>query len=250
MIAYHYVWPVWSGAFLLLFLILYLVSPQQRSMMFRAGAATAPFGLTEPLFVPEYWNPPSLFDLAQRTGFDIESLIFCFAIGGVAVAMYNRLTGRLLGSVPADLRFLNRHRFHALSLLSPAFVFLALSAFGWNPIYPAILAMAAGAAAAVLCRPDLLRKTLVGGLLFCGYYAVLMIGLVLTAPGYIEQVWNLPALSGILLFGIPAEELMFGFAFGLLWSGVYEHLTWTRPVGKQLKLEARHRADAAGWPKG
>lgn len=39
----------------------------------------ATFGLTEPLFVPKYWNPPSLFDLAQRTGFGIKSLIFCFA---------------------------------------------------------------------------------------------------------------------------------------------------------------------------
>lgn len=38
-------------------------------------------GFTEPLFVPAYWNPPTLFDLAQRTGFDIESLIFTFAIG-------------------------------------------------------------------------------------------------------------------------------------------------------------------------
>jgi hypothetical protein len=32
--------------------------------------------LTEPLFVPDYWNPPSLFDLARRSGFDIESVIF------------------------------------------------------------------------------------------------------------------------------------------------------------------------------
>jgi hypothetical protein len=27
-----------------------------------------------------YWAPPSLFSLAQKTGFDIESLIFSFAI--------------------------------------------------------------------------------------------------------------------------------------------------------------------------
>jgi len=48
----------------------------------------APFGLTEPMFVPEYWSPPSLFELAQRTGFDIEGIIFSFAIGaGTDVAM-------------------------------------------------------------------------------------------------------------------------------------------------------------------
>lgn len=87
--------------------------------------------------------------------------------------------------------------------------------------------IAAGAAASVLCRPDLFSKTLVGGLLFAAYYALFMTGLVVAVPGYIGQVWNLPALSGITLIGIPLEELLFGFAFGLFWSGVYEHLTWT-----------------------
>ena len=56
---------------------------------------TTPFGLTEPLFVPEYWLPPSLFDLAENTGFDIESLIFCFAIGGMGAVFYNLLSGQV-----------------------------------------------------------------------------------------------------------------------------------------------------------
>jgi hypothetical protein len=46
------------------------------------------------------------------------------------------------------------------------------------------------------------------------------------SPGYIEQVWNLPALRGGLIYGIPVEELLFGFAFGLYWTGAYEHATW------------------------
>jgi hypothetical protein len=59
--------------------------------MLRVSTLTALFGLTQPLFVPAYWNPPSLFDLAHRTGFDIESLIFCFAIGGLGAAGYRVL---------------------------------------------------------------------------------------------------------------------------------------------------------------
>jgi len=51
--------------------------------MLWASLFTMPFGPTDPLFVPEYWSPPSLFDLARTTGFDIESLIFCFDIGGI-----------------------------------------------------------------------------------------------------------------------------------------------------------------------
>lgn len=228
--SYHYVWFFWSSTFLAAFLLVYLLSPADRRQMLRAGAATAPFGLTEPLFVPAYWNPPSLFDLAQRTGFDLESLIFTFAIGGVAVILYNRLTGQAVAAIPEAARSSRRHRLHGLALLAPAFTFLLLVPLGWNPIYPAVIAMVAGATAAVICRPDLFAKTLVGGLLFLGYYALFMLGLILSAPGYVEEVWNIGALSGLRPLGIPVEELMFGFAFGLYWSSVYEHLTWSRTL--------------------
>ncbi len=82
MIPDAHVWLIWSSAFLVPWVALYLAYPRHRRVMVRASLLTMPFGLTEPLFVPEYWNPPSLFGLAQRTGFDVESLIFCFAIGG------------------------------------------------------------------------------------------------------------------------------------------------------------------------
>ena len=78
-----YVWLIWSSAFLVPWLAAFVGFPQYRRMMLWASLFTAPLGLTEPLFVPEYWNPPSLFDLAQTTGFDIESVIFCFGIGGI-----------------------------------------------------------------------------------------------------------------------------------------------------------------------
>ncbi len=223
---YHYVWLAWSIAFLLAFLLVYVMQPQVRARMLRTGLGTALFGLTEPLFVPAYWDPPSLFDLAQRTGFDIESVIFAFSIGGIGAVLYNLVTRKAsLSVVP-----IGRHRFHRVALAIPALVFLALAFIGWNPIYPALIAMAAGAGAAVLCRPDLATKTLAGGVLFFGFYAIFMLGLVVGAPGYIEQVWNLPALSGLRIAGIPLEELLFGLAFGLYWANVYEHLSWTGPM--------------------
>ena len=90
--------------------------------------------------------------------------------------------------------------------------------------------MIAGAIAVVWCRPDLKTNTLVGGVLFLAIYTVFLMGLKWSAPGYIEQVWNLKALSGILIYGLPLEELLFGFAFGLFWMGIYEHFTRMRSV--------------------
>lgn len=61
-----------SSAFLLPWVAFFLTVPEHRGVMWRTSWATSLFGATEPIFVPEYWSPPSLFDLAQRTGLDIS----------------------------------------------------------------------------------------------------------------------------------------------------------------------------------
>ena len=227
---YHYVWLVWSSAFLAPWVLLYAAFPRHRAVMGWTSVFMAPFGLTESLFVPEYWNPPSLFELAQRTGFDIESLIFSFAIGGVGAVLYNIITARKLEPLSTHERHDPRHRFHKFALGLPFALFPVLYFLPWNPIYPGIIALIAGGIAAVLCRPDLAKNTLVGGILFLGFYTVFLLGLKWSAPGYIEQVWNLKALSGISPYGLPLEELLFGFGFGLFWTGLYEHFTWRKSV--------------------
>lgn len=224
----RYVWLIWSSAFLVPWGVLCLIAPVHRAVMWKTSWLTSLFGLTEPLFVPAYWNPPSLFNLAQRIGFDIESEIFCFAIGGVGAVLYNALTARTLLPVPASERHQRRHRFHRVALATPFAVFLGGYFFPWNPIYPAILAMLAGALSAVLCRPDLGCKTLVGGVMFMLFYLVFLVGLESLSPGYIGRVWNLSALSGVLLGPYPIEELLFGLSFGLFWTGVYEHVSWRK----------------------
>ena len=233
MIGMQYIWLIWSGAFLVPWALLYFFKPAFRQKMLRISLATSLLGLSEPVFVPEYWNPPSLFDLAQRTGFDIESLVFCFAIGGIGAVMYNALANRALFVVPHAERHNGRHRWHRLAIALPFLVFPALYFLPWNPIYPGIVSLAIGGVANVLCRPDLLRNTLVGGMLFLLLYAIFMLLLVIFAPGYIERVWNLPDISGVLLGSIPLEELAFGFAFGLYWAGIYEHFTWHRSQANQ-----------------
>lgn len=228
---YHYVWLIWSSAFLVPWAVLYLLNPRLRGMMWRTSAVTALLGLTEPLFVPRYWDPPSLLDLAARTGFDIESVIFAFAVGGIGAVLYTTLTRQDLAPVADHDRHARRHRFHRAALIGPILLLVVLFLLPWNPIYPSVFALVVGAVAAVLCRPDLARRTLTGGFLFLGLYVVFMLALRWSAPGYIEQVWNLDALSGVLIAGVPLEELLFGFSFGMYWSSVYEHVTWHRGAG-------------------
>lgn len=223
-----YVWLVWALAFLVPWGAMYIAFPEQRRIMLLSSSLTSLFGLTEPIFVPRYWNPPSLFDLAQRTGFDIESLIFCFGIGGVGAVLYNGLTSKHLVPISHHERSNPRHRFHREALGAPFVVFVALYFLPMNPIYPGVAALLAGGLSSAICRPDLAKKTLIGGALFTAFYLLFLAVLEIMAPGYIARVWNLSALSGIMLGTFPIEELLFGFGIGAYWSGVYEHLAWHR----------------------
>lgn len=228
MVPDQYVWLTWASLFLVPWSLLYALFPAHRRAMWWASVFTTPFGLTEPLFVPEYWNPPSLFDLAMRTGFDIESLIFCFGIGGVGAVLYNLLAGGRIVPMAAAEHDRRRHRFHRWALAAPFLSFPILFLLPWNPIYRAIVALVLGVVTTAICRPDLIRKSWIGGLLFLVYYAAFLRGLEWTAPGYIESAWNLEALSGVFVLKMPIEELLFAIGFGMYWSGVYEHFTWHR----------------------
>jgi len=228
MINEQYIWLIWASAFLIPWAVIYLAYPKYRHTMLWTSLFTAPFGLTEPLFVPEYWSPPSLFDLALRTGFDIESLIFCFGIGGIGAVLYNLLHKQIPVKVMKGERLQPLHRHHYKALAAPFVSFPLLYFFPWNPIYPSIIAMAIGAVANGWCRPDLKRKTWLGGLLFLAFYIIFLVGLELSAPDYIEKVWNLSDLSGLMIGFMPLEELLFAITFGMYWAGVYEHFTWRR----------------------
>ena len=63
-------WLVFSLILFVIWIIIFIFS-KSKEEMFIVSLFTMPFGLTEPLFVPAYWNPPSLFNLAADIGFDI-----------------------------------------------------------------------------------------------------------------------------------------------------------------------------------
>ncbi|RAJ10304.1 lycopene cyclase domain-containing protein [Arenibacter echinorum] len=225
----QYVWFIWSLILLALWGLVYLLKKDSRKEMLKMSWITMPFGLTEPLFVPEYWHPPSLFDFAIKTGFDIESLIFSFAIGGIGTVLYNLLFKRRYIEMAHTERGHAMHRLHIYILFVPVLVFLVLSLFtDLNHIYCGILAMFMGGLATLYCRPDLKGKIWVGGLLFTLLYFVYFGSIIPFYPDYVELYWNLENLTQILVLGIPIEELLFAFTFGMYWSGLNEHLYWKK----------------------
>ena len=223
-------WFVFSLILFIIWVIIFIFNKGKKEMLI-VSALTMPFGLTEPLFVPEYWSPPSLFNLALKTGFDIESLIFSFAIGGIGSIIYESIFKSKHKKMNSMEIHHKRHKYHLLSLFSPIIVFMLLFFFtGLNSIYSASLAMLAGGISAMLCRPDLKKKIIYGGVLFLILYFIFFIFFNNVYPYAVERFWNLSVLSGMLIFKVPLEELIFAFTFGMMWSSVYEHIKWFKLV--------------------
>ncbi len=207
------------------------LSGDQRRKMFKVSLVTSVLGFTEPLFVPEYWSPPSLFDLAARTGFDIESVIFSFGVGGLVVVMYEYFFPVHEMAVTADEHLVSRHRWHYAALgAGPAMFVLLMLVTDLNPIYAAVLAMTAGALATGYCRSDLIRKMIVSAFLFTAFYGGYFMVLILMDNRFVDQVWNPATISGWRVLGMPVEELLFAFTFGLYWSSIYEHAAWRKLI--------------------
>ncbi|OGE78018.1 MAG: hypothetical protein A2751_06040 [Candidatus Doudnabacteria bacterium RIFCSPHIGHO2_01_FULL_46_14] len=227
----QYAWLIWSLILLLIWAIIYfsLRSKESKKEMLVVSLWTSLLGLTEPLFVPEYWSPPSLFDLALRTGFDIESLLFAFGVGGLVVVLYERIFRIKHETIPLSSRHSARHHYHFWAITSTPVIFIVLLfATSLNPIYTSAIALVLGGFATWYCRPDLKKKMITSAFIFLGLYFFYFLTLIAIYPGYVENVWNLKAISGVLVAGVPLEELMFAFGVGFLWSSMYEHIKWRK----------------------
>ncbi|WP_420389498.1 lycopene cyclase domain-containing protein [Marinobacter sp.] len=221
-----YTYMTWSALLVLLWGVVFVFA-RSKKKMFTMSLGTAPLGLTEPLFYPEYWSPPTLFGLGETYGFDVESILFSFSVGGLASSLYELGSPKKAKPMPGDHQLGSVHRFHVLALSSPVFVFVLLElTTSLNSIYTASLGLLVGAVSTVFCRVDLLGSAIKGAVIFSLFYFVFFSVMNWSHPNFVDLYWNNAAISGFRVFGVPIEELLFASTLGALWSNFYEHRYW------------------------
>lgn len=224
MIPEHYAWFVGSILFLIPWGILYRIYPAFRPSMLWASLFTMPFGLTEPIFVPEYRTPATVFDLASKTGFDLESLIFYFGLGGIAAALYSLIQADSAASPDKRYRDVS-----LLTLTGPLILFPLLCFLPWSPVYAAGVALLIGALIGILYRLEFDSLAWMGGVLFMVYFLIFEWSIEWMSPGHLEHLWNHEGVFGLYILSIPLEEYLFAFGLGAYWTVVYEHFAGRKP---------------------
>jgi Lycopene cyclase len=235
----------------------------------------AALGFTEPLFVPSYWNPPSILRFWR---WDFESFPFCFAVGGITAvvtemepvkgfivdlqfklhkllrgifSLISRATGhrfhaRMLDEAPANF-LIPRNQLRIENMLLVTFivaVFGATGQFGLNIIYQSALVCFSSAAMIAWRRPGLRWQILGGGISFTVIYTVVLVVTGHFYPNFYDH-WDLAALSGERFLGAPAEEYLYAFTFGAFWAPLYEAWKQTRIHDDAARTHAAQNAYAA-----
>lgn len=217
-----YEFLVWTILLGLVWLGAYFSSPVLRQKMRWSSLIALPFGFGELYFIPDYWMPQTLFDLGTKYRLDIESFVLMFFLGGIAAFVYEGVFKKM---VRTRRRLCNRVCVCYSPLITALGVFVVLTrAFpDWNIIYPSSLACLAGGVVGMFFYPDMRKHILFGGFLFAALYWLSLVITEIFSP-WIATTWNMAALSGILLAGVPVEELLFAFGFGALWAPLFEEV--------------------------
>ncbi len=217
---YHYSYLVGVLIFGAAWVACYVLGKKYRAEIRWGTLIAAPMALTSLLFVPQYWTPPSLFNLDQKIRVGIEDVLWAAAVGGIASVVAEILLKEKLSVIRKAAR-----KRHFAPFVVVVVVFIALES--WHPgktIYNTIIAFAVGALVIAYLRSDLVPTMLTGALSFTVLYFALFLIFLFLYPGFIQRYYNIPNLLGIYVAGVPIEELLFAGTGGAIWSVAYEYV--------------------------
>jgi len=214
---YQYVYITGCAILAVFWFLIYLARKDLRREMLWASLWGMPFGLIDYFLVPRYWNPESLFGLIKKFGVGPESFIFFFLMAGIVSVVYEFLWRKKTAKsrVKKHIRYLP-------FLIGAAVFCLMLFIFPDSAIYALIAGGAAGALATIYLRPDLWPQVIASAFIFSLLYFLVLFLVNQIFFGMVQNFYNLKNTWGILVFGLPLEELAVAFFAGAFWSTFYE----------------------------
>jgi hypothetical protein len=218
--------PIW--------LALYLYRKDLRGQMLNMSFLGAVLSvLFAPAFLHDYWHPIYTFSLPGWPLGRMEDLLNGFLVIGIASVIYEELFAKKLTANRSHRK--NYLRWAPLSLVIYVLLFLVPVYIGLWSLYAALLSFAAVLVFIFCLRHDLIKDSILSGLLL-GMVAT--VGYLLFLRLYPDSIrfWYRDNLNQHLLLGIPTGEFLWAFFLGATSGPLYEFFS-----GKKLTARSKHR---------
>lgn len=211
----EYAYLIGGLLYMAVWAVLFIHRKDLRKKMLIMSVLVAPFGFFEFLFIRDYWKPP----LFNGWSVGLEDFLFSFAIGGIAAVIYEELFAKRQMK-----RHLKKHIFWAffITLCGIVWMYVGSVILGYNSIYVCSSILLVAGLVILFVRHDLIKDALYSGVLVGSLMFLLYLVLFSMFSGIVEHIWMLENISGILVMGIPIEELMWGFSWGFVAGPAYE----------------------------
>ena len=219
MVNYQYTYLIWSGVFLLIWLLLYSWRKNIRKEMlvisFLFGFAGI---LAEIVYVQDWWKPLTI----TGTLIGIEDFLIGFFIGGVAAVIYEEVYKKKV-LIKKKSKIVNLS-FLTLTILFIALFFGSFYILGISSFYSSVIAFGFGIFFILSKRRDLIMDCVISGFLMLTVGILIYFILRFIQPGFIEEFWYLENVWYANLFlGIPIAEYIWFFLAGAFIGPFYEY---------------------------
>jgi hypothetical protein len=210
----------YSLIFLIIWIVFYILRPDLRRRMLIFSLIIIPMGpLSEIWFLRDYWRRPTITGYA----ISVEDAIFAFASAGIVYGIYKIFFNMTVAqSNDQPRRAWLVVAFFVIIILP---LVLLTDLLHVNSIFSSALSLFLIALLTWILRPDLLKPSLVSGILVVVLFFLVYKAMQVIFPGAIEY-WCMGCNPlGVRISGINIEELLWDFTWGLAGSTMVEAVT-------------------------
>lgn len=207
------------GVATLIWGLLFYIRKDQRHEQIFISVVSSPLGPISQIlwFSESYWRPEYLLSvkiLGVEVG--VEEALFGFLVGGISSTIYQAVFRKQ----PTYGR--KRNFLAALFFLAGATLFYFLTISGINPIWASSIALITTALVMMIVDRTLKWDMLFSGILMLVVALFIYFSTLAYYPALVERFFVTTALSGINVLGIPIEELVWFFSWGMFAGILYE----------------------------
>ncbi len=216
--------------FLVIWLILFILNKNSRKEMLIMSSIFAVAGpVADILYTKDWWRPLTI----TNTVIGPEALLVGFMIGGIASVVYTSLIrgGIKILKASGKKELAKNLNFVYMILISVLIFFGSFYLLKFNSLLATSFALSIPTIFIWIKRKDLIINSLITGMLLVVIASLVYTFLELLTPGWINAFWFFKNIPNVVIFNLPADDIIWYFLAGLFVGPLYEF--WQK--GKLIK---------------